>query len=688
MASASGFPSVPHYRMIKLEGKGASGCVYRARSESTDTLVAVKVLSRRLTSQPGFLSALQEGVKRLSPLRHRHVARVLGLERGGDHYALLTEFVEGDSLRDLLRQQGRIPEEQARQHILQAAQGLDASHRAGVLHQNLKPSNIFLSDEGIVKVMDFPLPVHPHAASGPDEHVYELLEVPLYLSPEQRRGKPLTVASNIFSLGVIYHHLLHGQPLLDAGGDRLPVRPEAGRSPVSEATRRTVERMTAERPEDRFTDYAELLAALESVSRPRVRLSEIGLCGGVAAILLLSCIFLLRDRGQTQHLPRAEAAPVGTETRPHTTERRPSDAGEEFRAAEVFQFQNPDDLAAAASRFERVAERHPDTSWAFDARRRLGELKEAMARLGEEGYRRLEWDVRRLAKQEHFLEAAERLDSFEAEGAAPGRHADLQALRKQIEKQEMACLPEALQRAERLAQSGRSDLAQKELEFIVLHARSSGAREDAQARLARLDRTPSSGTKTGPVNAPADDSPETLVFRRFASDLTSAFSEFKYSQAERLVRRAAEEFEDPEFRGFARTCLESIPGDQKFVRTVFSRIRQGRLPGTPALHTRGGLRLEVLWADWEGVSVTPAGDQKWGWKEFSPLEIYHLVEQCTSGREAADRLALAQFCFLRGLTRPLAERVEGDESSDASFKAALARYRCSGRLRTVLEPGE
>lgn len=682
-------PPIPGYRIIKPEGQGSVGTVYRARSERTDTLVAIKQISRRLTAQPAFLSVLKEGVKRASGWSHRHIARPLALERAGEHVFLLTEFVEGESLRDVFRERGRIGEEEARGYILQAALGLDYASLRGVLHYDLKPSNILVSDDGGVKVVDFSLNFHTFVTGLPEEQVYELMEFPLYTSPEERKGGALTVSSNIFSLGAIYYHMVYGTPLLNAAGERRNRVGTTEETEVSEQVRQVIDRMTAEYPDERFEGYDELIEALGGRDRPKVSLVDWGLYAGVLAILVLSLGVILRGmRAHPGSDKDAWADLPGEQPRAAEPGLKSPAPEEDFQAAESFFIQHPDQMKEAREKFERITIRYPGTPWAYDAQKHVDEIREKEAE-GEQGrWRRLEREMTRLQKQEHFAEAYALLEQFSSSVSGKPEREKLEEMRKKIEDQEKASYGELRGRVEAAVAAGKWETARKELAFAGVYFSDPELKASAKSEQARVERAWSAAVAKDPSTAKAEPSPEELSFRSFVRQAVSALAEFKYSKAERICRPAAQQFEDREFRSYAGVVLEAIPEDQKFVQMLFSRIRQGRLATPAVLRTTDGRKLSISWADWEGVTLSPSGQEKWGWKEFDLSEIYRMLEQCTRPQDPGEQLGMGRFCFLRNLRGPMAQKFQQAIQGNAALQSVVDRWRVSARLRSLLEQGD
>src|SRR5207244_1953290 len=159
-ASAEG-PEVPTtlggYQILKELGRGGMGAVYLARQVSLDRLVALKVMNRRWAANPAFLVRFTREAYAAAQLVHHNVVQVydVGCDRGIHYFSM--EYVQGRSLGDLLKKEGKLDAATAAGYVLQAARGLAFAHERGMIHRDVKPDNLLLNDQGIVKVADLGL---------------------------------------------------------------------------------------------------------------------------------------------------------------------------------------------------------------------------------------------------------------------------------------------------------------------------------------------------------------------------------------------------------------------------------------------------------------------------------------------------------------------------------------------------
>jgi len=202
------------YEVRKLLGRGGMGAVYEGFDESLNRRVAIKVLAPEHTSSTEFTQRFLEEAKTVAKLTHRHVVAVYyaGTEAGRHFFAM--EFVEGESLYDLVRREGPIGPRRAVGYALQAALGLEAAFEAGILHRDVKPANLMLAPDDTVKVADFGL-AKISTGVGVDTTAGEIVGSPHYMSPEQGKGLPLDFRSDIYALGASLFFLITGRPPFD-----------------------------------------------------------------------------------------------------------------------------------------------------------------------------------------------------------------------------------------------------------------------------------------------------------------------------------------------------------------------------------------------------------------------------------------------------------------------------------------
>ena len=195
------------YEVRRCLGAGGMGVVFEAHDRVLDETVAVKTLRADAAESPEVRRRFLSEIKLARKVRHDNVC---GIHEYGDEEGLryiTMEFVEGVDLRRVLRRRGRLPQTEAFQVALQVARGLQAIHEAGVIHRDLKSTNIMLDAHGVVRVMDFGL----EKQSGVDTTLLgAVMGTPEYMSPEQARGQRVDYRCDIYALGVVIYEVFTG----------------------------------------------------------------------------------------------------------------------------------------------------------------------------------------------------------------------------------------------------------------------------------------------------------------------------------------------------------------------------------------------------------------------------------------------------------------------------------------------
>jgi uncharacterized RDD family membrane protein YckC len=293
-----------HFELVRLLGRGGMGAVYYGTDLSLERPVAIKVLALDIAHEPEIVERFEREARSQARLRHSNVAQIyfIGQDRG--YHFFVMEYLEGPGLDGFLAKGTPLPWTDALDYTLAAARGLRAALAHGFVHRDVKPSNLMLDNEAGIKILDFGLvkSMHGDAQLTRDGAI---IGSPLYMSPEQGRGQMADHRSDIYSLGCTLYHMLCGRPPFNGPSpvgiitmhvtDRAPAVRDINPL-VPQAVARVVERMMAKKPDDRYGDYDELIAALEAARTPRRELGGMGARGialGIDAILMLVATYFL-----------------------------------------------------------------------------------------------------------------------------------------------------------------------------------------------------------------------------------------------------------------------------------------------------------------------------------------------------------------------------------------------------------
>ena len=248
---APGTVVAQRYRIVALIGRGGMGEVYRADDLKLDRPVALKFLPARLEREPALLNRLLNEVRIAVRVSHPNVCRVHDVQQEAGRHFITMEFVDGDDLSILLRRIGRMQPEKALEIARQLCAGLNAAHAAGVLHRDLKPANVLIDGRGQVKITDFGIAGLVEDA----RHEPGRRGTPAYMAPEQLRGAPVTVASDVYALGLVLYELYTGRRVHEATTLRdpqsRPTSPSEHFTDIDPAVERVILRCLENEPQDR-----------------------------------------------------------------------------------------------------------------------------------------------------------------------------------------------------------------------------------------------------------------------------------------------------------------------------------------------------------------------------------------------------------------------------------------------------
>jgi len=212
--------SVGHYRVQEPIGSGGMSVVYKARDERLGREVALKFLSPCLGASPRYRKALVDEARAASAINHPNVCTIHEIDASDDgHLFIVMELYEGDTLEERM-EFGRLKFREALPIALQIARGLGRAHESGIVHRDVKPSNIVILPGGTVKILDFGI---AHIEDGSPHDTQALAGTIAYMSPEQAMGLGTDRRSDIWSLGVVLHEMLTGTRPFD-GQDSFSVR--------------------------------------------------------------------------------------------------------------------------------------------------------------------------------------------------------------------------------------------------------------------------------------------------------------------------------------------------------------------------------------------------------------------------------------------------------------------------------
>ncbi len=266
---------IPGYLILGKLGAGAMAVVYKGRQLSLDRIVAIKILPKRFTENKEYVERFYKEGKAAGKLNHPNIVQAVDVgEAGGYHYFVM-EYVEGKTLYDDLAAGKVYGEKEALDVIIQVAEALRHAHSVGLIHRDVKPKNIMINKEGIVKLADMGLARQTTDFEAAKMEKGKAYGTPYYISPEQIRGEiDVDGRADIYGLGATFYHLVTGRVPFMADDPAEVMRrhlkdqlipPDHINTSLSAGVSEVIEVMMAKNKKDRYSSVEELLIDLKAV---------------------------------------------------------------------------------------------------------------------------------------------------------------------------------------------------------------------------------------------------------------------------------------------------------------------------------------------------------------------------------------------------------------------------------------
>jgi len=573
-----GISAIAGYKLETRLGQGAMGVVYRATQASIGRPVALKVLRPKLAKNKTYVARFMREARSAARVEHPNIVAAydVGQSEEGYHYFAM-EFVEGDSLKRVVKKEGVLPEKRALETILGVAGGLEHASRVNMVHRDIKPENILIAEDGTPKLADFGL------AKAPDDATVtqagSVFGTPHYASPEQARGEDLDARADIYSLGATFFHCVTGRPPFD--GDTIgvvmakhmeePLTPPHEVNPdLSENTSQVISKMMAKDPASRYQSATELIRDLELIlagrrpevakSAPKISDTAVRSRGRVAGIrsqkkspvpailgasLLAVVVAGLTYFGLSQGSPSPGNGSQTSGTRKGKRTRQPTGTATNLAArlleeADQYRFENPQNYPDQLSRYQAVVRRFADSAqgrmaakqaktvqaeWDAKATRELGALK---ARADA------------LAAEQRFGQAITALEGFPGNLRNEKSTKSLEAAITQYRKQAHGSFVRVQADARKAMSAGDLDRA-RALYRQALDYGIPGIRRRARDGLAEVDRFEEQAQEE-------KREAQRLAYFEFWERFRSFLAEENYDAAERLAGETLEATQLPELR--------------------------------------------------------------------------------------------------------------------------------------------
>lgn len=263
------------YEIIRKIGDGGMAFVYEAKDRLLNRTVALKVLRPEFVDDDEFLTKFKREAEAVASLSHPNIVNVYDVGEDGKVHYIVMEFVDGKNLKEIIQDEGILDEYTALDITKQIAMALSAAHKKGIIHRDIKPHNILISNEGrVVKVADFG--IAKAVSNSTMTNIGSIIGSVHYFSPEQAKGKFVTNNADLYSLGIVLYEMLIG---------KVPFR---GDSPISialqhinddidftseekvripQSVRTTIKKLTEKSSADRYQTAEELIEDIEYIEK-------------------------------------------------------------------------------------------------------------------------------------------------------------------------------------------------------------------------------------------------------------------------------------------------------------------------------------------------------------------------------------------------------------------------------------
>jgi len=273
---------IPGYKILGKLGAGAMAIVYKAKQLSLDRTVAIKVLPKRFTENAEYVERFYKEGQAAAKFNHNNIVQAFDVgEAGGYHYFVM-EYVEGKTLYDDIADGKIFGEEEALSIIIQVAHALAHAHARGLIHRDVKPKNIMIDNDGVVKLADMGLARETADIEAAQTEAGKAYGTPYYIAPEQIRGRvDIDGRADIYGLGATFYHMVTGRVPFMADDPSEVMRkhlkeqlipPDHINTSLSAGVSEVIEVMMAKRREDRYRNIEELLTDLEALSNNQLPL--------------------------------------------------------------------------------------------------------------------------------------------------------------------------------------------------------------------------------------------------------------------------------------------------------------------------------------------------------------------------------------------------------------------------------
>ena len=260
------------YEIIKSIGEGGMANVYLAYDTILDRRVAIKVLRGDLSGDEKFVRRFQREALSASSLSHPNIVEMYDVGEDNGLYYIVMEYIEGKTLKQLIKKRGSLTLSEAIDIMLQLTDGISHAHDSYIIHRDLKPQNIMIREDGSIKITDFGIAMALNSTQLTQTN--SVMGSVHYLPPEQASGKGSTIRSDIYSMGILFYELLTGQlPFKGDNAVEIALKQMRDDIPsirkknpaIPQSVENVILKATAKNPKNRYADAKEMHADLLTV---------------------------------------------------------------------------------------------------------------------------------------------------------------------------------------------------------------------------------------------------------------------------------------------------------------------------------------------------------------------------------------------------------------------------------------
>jgi len=386
-------------------GSGGMGVVFEAHHLALDKRVALKLLMPNLAADGSFVRRFVSEARLAAQVEHPNIVQILNVGQDGDVYFIVMQFIEGKSLAEMISQ-GPLSPREAAKIALQAARGLAAAHRRGIIHRDVKPENILVDRQGLARIVDMGLSKNLSApTAGAETSALTApgvaMGTPNYISPEQAtEARAADARTDIYSLGATLYHALAGAPPFSGPSAiaiinqhiNAPLRaPSARRPEVPAELDRLVGRMMAKQPDGRIQTMDEVVAELKKylAGAPAPSAAAVapapGPAGQTPAAVPVKIQAPARS-GAWKYLLLGAAGMLGLLIALAVLGDATDPARKDFLAARAYQQAHPDDYDGAIAGYRQTAGKFPESKWRAKADDAAAAVVERRAADGQKAF--------------------------------------------------------------------------------------------------------------------------------------------------------------------------------------------------------------------------------------------------------------------------------------------------------------